>query len=607
MYISNLEIKNYRSIHSVNIECKKLSVFCGSNSVGKSNLFRAIEFSFQKNIAEEDVLSNITLSKRASRVQIHINIIFENCPKPIREIANTPKGTSIEYSFRATKKGRITRKLNGHTLSSEEELELFNNFSVVYIPTIRDLTANGIDPFQQLFKKSIYSGSSGKSIKEHIRGIKKQLSDKAQSILSDQKDVVQNILGAKSFNINTDNVIIDDAYNSIELALRTANNDLVSMSDVGTGYQSVAIISLYRQLGATTPGHTLYLFEEPDSHLHPPTIRAIGEELIKASEKSQVLVTTHSPVLVSYLGLHNTYYLSHDELEGSSISQSEFSSDEQVDISRLLSFYGLRLTEALFSKAVVLVEGPSDVAVISRVIELTIKRNIDQLDVLIVPAGGKGSMPDLIKALNKLGIRWFAILDYDAVLNTHSIPITLEDDSIDKEKVLSQIDYLTGLVDVSKKRGAKVVKYLAHLNTEIKNGRPEKSLYGGSVIQDILENHTNISKTKIERLFTALRNCKKTDYRKILQEFGIFLFDTDLERIITKKDKNLPVIERVLRSEGLVHHSVKSCNKEFLRRKLHKIGYNSKIWIKLVDQLNNNSGFARTEINLYVKNLVEAL
>lgn len=39
----------------------------------------------------------------------------------------------------------------------------------------------------------------------------------------------------------------------------------------GTGHQSSVIIHLYRQLGELTGGHTLFLFEEPDNHLHPPT------------------------------------------------------------------------------------------------------------------------------------------------------------------------------------------------------------------------------------------------------------------------------------------------------------------------------------------------
>ena len=45
----------------------------------------------------------------------------------------------------------------------------------------------------------------------------------------------------------------------------------------------------------------LVCIEEPEIGLHPDAIRMIGELLVEASERMQLIVTTHSPALVDAL------------------------------------------------------------------------------------------------------------------------------------------------------------------------------------------------------------------------------------------------------------------------------------------------------------------
>jgi predicted ATPase len=48
-------------------------------------------------------------------------------------------------------------------------------------------------------------------------------------------------------------------------------------------------------------GGNLVGIEEPENHVHPTALAAFAEHLLKAQERVQILVTTHSPLLLSFL------------------------------------------------------------------------------------------------------------------------------------------------------------------------------------------------------------------------------------------------------------------------------------------------------------------
>jgi predicted ATPase len=54
----------------------------------------------------------------------------------------------------------------------------------------------------------------------------------------------------------------------------------------------------------STPPPSLVCIEEPELGLHPDMIRKVAELLVEASQRMQLIVTTHSDLLVSYLSEH---------------------------------------------------------------------------------------------------------------------------------------------------------------------------------------------------------------------------------------------------------------------------------------------------------------
>jgi putative ATP-dependent endonuclease of OLD family len=67
----------------------------------------------------------------------------------------------------------------------------------------------------------------------------------------------------------------------------------------GDGVQSLAALSLMRQVSDAAPGRQLILaIEEPESHLHPTAIHQLKAVLAAIARTSQVIMTTHCPLFV---------------------------------------------------------------------------------------------------------------------------------------------------------------------------------------------------------------------------------------------------------------------------------------------------------------------
>jgi putative ATP-dependent endonuclease of OLD family len=67
----------------------------------------------------------------------------------------------------------------------------------------------------------------------------------------------------------------------------------------GDGVQSLAALSLMRQVSDAAPGRQLILaIEEPESHLHPTANHQLKAVLAAIARTSQVIMTTHCPLFV---------------------------------------------------------------------------------------------------------------------------------------------------------------------------------------------------------------------------------------------------------------------------------------------------------------------
>src|SRR5690606_26856627 len=126
-----------------------------------------------------------------------------------------------------------------------------------------------------------------------------------------------------------------------------------------------------KKLESGTP--RILLIEEPESFLHPPTVRASREALysLASLENWQVIVTTHSPIFVDVSKSHTTIVrVARDDGHESKIfstDRADFSDDEKENL-KMIRACNPSVTEFFFSAYVVLVEGEAEQAVFTSIL-----------------------------------------------------------------------------------------------------------------------------------------------------------------------------------------------------------------------------------------------
>ena len=88
-----------------------------------------------------------------------------------------------------------------------------------------------------------------------------------------------------------------------------------SLISDGTINITALIIALYFEEKSLT------MIEEPERNIHPYLISKVADMMKDASQKKQIIITTHNPEIVKYAGLENILLISRDEEGFSTISR----------------------------------------------------------------------------------------------------------------------------------------------------------------------------------------------------------------------------------------------------------------------------------------------
>ncbi len=602
MRIKSIRIRNFRSISDLKLDLGSLTVICGPNSCGKSNIFEAIKFAFEENITPQHIYDNMTAILRdspgAPKLSIWIDIVFENCPHDIRNMSGLQTAQEITYAFRAIRSGTISRKLGDVLLNRISLDSLKQKYHIIYVPPIRDLKAGGMEPFQHLFANVLARARGGDSLHEPANQTKQILKTKANKLLSRQTDLVKGILNASSLILNTDEVSFNKLYESVSLDVNFKEMR-VPLAKLGTGQQSAVIMHLYRQFGEEASGHALFLFEEPDNHLHPSTIRAIGSDLEDISAKSQVLVSTHSPILIDHIGLHRTISLYSDDKRITKKRKMNLTSYTDAQIRSLLIRYGIRATEPLFAKKVIVVEGKTDIHVLSKSMEVMYGKLPDRFDILILAAEGNSRVVELCQFLHGMGVRWAAVFDWDAVIKTSSVP-NLKDNipvaaiTAAKKGVLT----LLPLIDSGSKRGRNAKGTIERILAELDSRRPTPEIYKGSEVEKLV-NFTNIlNQTEKDQLISDLEATRGKKFGGILYKTKICLWSGEIEDVLLSANGSDQFLENLLIKKGMLLRPMQAdVRKNTLKNKLKELAEEPLIINEILLELFNGGMLHRTEID----------
>jgi len=445
MKISKLEIRNFRSIKHLVIEPRELCALIGPNSVGKTNILKAIDL----------VLGEGWVTKA----------------KVARELFNNPKellfieiyfDPSVEY-FYIDRNGQERKSIvNSIKLEMRLEPELFvkttiNNgsdfyyqenfkkeYHFIYIPASRDLTDElRVSQWTLLGKlmKAIHGNYLKKYDNDEDR-LKKEFAEKikpAKDFLEDDFDPNPKSITFKKFidtfrkycKINSAGIANDFIpelsiynlnwfYKTLQIHIKEDFYDkYFDAEEVGTGMQNLLLISIFQTYAELMGGRVIFGIEEPENFLYPNAQRSLYQSFRELSKNSQIFYTTHNPNFIDAYYAYEIEILQKAKEKGTINlpKNRDYLNEENAEKEKhkIYTHFNKERNELFFARKVILVEGNADKILWTTLAKERWNIDLEKEGIVIIECGGKGGVNYFVGICNLMGIQnYFAIWDQDS-------------------------------------------------------------------------------------------------------------------------------------------------------------------------------------------------
>lgn len=400
-YISKLKFNNGQEL---DIVANDIVVFVGPNNAGKSQSLKDI-YALSKDKAPSVVISEIAISKNTTSVS-----------QLLSEIATgTHQGSHTSYKV-------LGRNID--IWSDTDDDFLRDN----YYGSFREVFIANLDTAARLTicnPPSSIRRDGGKGHPIHYAAFdskyRKWLSDSFKKAFG--IEITPNIQFGSQIPLCIGSPVrLDGEYEDEQSRQEEYAKILDTYEQVqnqGDGIKSFTGILLYLMLDY----YRTYLVDEPESFLHPPQARIMGQIIGQTlSDQQQAFISTHSEDVIKGLlevcpeRIKIVRITRQDDTNHFSIlNNSEFN---QVWNDPLLKYSNIMAS--LFHKSVVLCESDSDCKLYS-IVESHIKQKQGKYsETLFIHCGGKHRMSKIVTALRSLNINVKLIPDID-VLNDQEV------------------------------------------------------------------------------------------------------------------------------------------------------------------------------------------
>jgi putative ATP-dependent endonuclease of the OLD family len=181
-----------------------------------------------------------------------------------------------------------------------------------------------------------------------------------------------------------------------------------SISEKGDGIKSLAAISLMQEAARnmTLSARLIAAIDEPEAHLHPDAIHKLKTKLLDIAKTQQVIVSTHSSVLVNRGSVGSNVIVAENRARAAS---------SLVEVRKTL---GVRLADNLsHAEVVILVEGTSDEEAFRAILSdrsKMLSRAISSGEIAFIAIRGVKRLHTELLSQRNAVCRPFLILDDDA-------------------------------------------------------------------------------------------------------------------------------------------------------------------------------------------------
>lgn len=450
MKIRRIIIKNYRSIFHVDINCNRyLNSFIGENSVGKSNIFDAINWalgpvypSFNSTLPQDHYMGD-------TNNLICIKLFYDN--GEYLELAENWQDQNGNTKSGLNLSGRYITDLQRQAYCSAY-LGVERNI-LDHLPSNRwSLMGRILQDINNLFKEQeMVDETTGEIVKKSDL-FKSELEKIGDNVLFTVQDTEGNLVmkqfiellqkeTAIQLNRPQKDLSIDlnlyDPWNffrTLQVIVKDSCTNLhFQASRLGMGVQasiSIAVLKAYSQLKLNN--NTPLFIDEPELFLHPQAQRNFYKVLCElANSGTQIFYTTHSPNFLNVGRFNEIYVTRKDQTKGTFVNSAHaqrFVDDLYIrtkiktDIPNLCLQYRnayeetgdtQKANEAFFAKKVILVEGQSESLTLPYLFDL-IGFDYIACGVTIVRCGSKGEIDRFYRLYVEFGIPCFILFDGDS-------------------------------------------------------------------------------------------------------------------------------------------------------------------------------------------------
>ena len=335
MFISNLIVKNYKlfndefKITNFNVpdninDGTGLTTIVGENGCGKTTILDAIACSLLEYKAESFGISDMNDSNKETEITIETNdafnvkSVFPNSSfdakgfkfiGKTREKSNQNKLLSLImtdqlYISTNDEKPKLGSPDLRMKVTNSFGTKRFNELDVLYLDknrlyqtragTYNDTRFDRImDDFNFQYYKNQDNVENLNTKKN--KKIKKELSNK------NLENAINKFKEISGHSLKLDFIDNYLPFKKANLVVETPSNMQIDLASLGSGYEMMFSLIYSFYMSKQSGKKLIILIDEPELHLHPRLQEKFVDFILEISKESQVILTTHSPLLIKQL------------------------------------------------------------------------------------------------------------------------------------------------------------------------------------------------------------------------------------------------------------------------------------------------------------------
>lgn len=335
MFISNLIVKNYKlfndefKITNFNVpdninDGTGLTTIAGENGCGKTTILDAIACSLLEYKAESFGISDMNDSNKETEITIETNDAFN-----VKSVFPNSSFDAKGFKFI----GKTREKSNQNKLLSlimTDQLYISTNDEKPKLgsPDLRMKVTNsfGTKRFNELDvlyldKNRLYQTRAGTyndtrfdrimddfnfqyyKNQDNVENLNTMLNEKIKKELSNKnlENAINKFKEISGHSLKLDFIDNYLPFKKANLVVETPSNMQIDLASLGSGYEMMFSLIYSFYMSKQSGKKLIILIDEPELHLHPRLQEKFVDFILEISKESQVILTTHSPLLIKQL------------------------------------------------------------------------------------------------------------------------------------------------------------------------------------------------------------------------------------------------------------------------------------------------------------------